>query len=159
MTTPTPGVTFNHVTVENALRVVRPVAGANVHVALYRLIRFVALEDMLGPGAASTVYLAGKKLAHDLGIRKIDAFVELCELLNISRVEMPVQNDDLVHVDVHECAACAGMETVGRMLCHFEGGLIAGVFEGIYQWRTRATEVSCIGGRGDQTCGFDLTFR
>ena len=70
--------------------------------------------------------------------------------------EVPVIAETRIHVDVYECVTCAGLATVGRPLCHFEGGLIAGVVEGIVKKRTRAHEVTCIGGLGDKACGFDL---
>jgi predicted hydrocarbon binding protein len=54
---------------------------------------------------------------------------------------------------------CSGLSPVGRTLCHFEGGLIAGVVETILGKPVQAKEVSCIGGLGDSTCGFDLQVR
>jgi predicted hydrocarbon binding protein len=45
---------------------------------------------------------------------------------------------------------------VGRKLCSFEGGLIAGVMESIVKKPVTATEVTCIGGLGHKTCGFDV---
>jgi hypothetical protein len=48
------------------------------------------------------------------------------------------------------------MTPVGRVLCHFEGGLIAGAVGSILKKDVQAREVSCIGGLGDATCGFDL---
>jgi hypothetical protein len=33
------------------------------------------------------------------------------------------------------------------------------VVEGIVKRRTRAQEVTCIGGLGDKSCGFELNFR
>lgn len=142
--------------VENALRIVRPTLGDNVGVALYRLLRLVALEDIIGRGAAATSYVAGKKLGGSLGLTTLDQFLELCTSLKIGVIDVPVLTSSRVHVDVYECITCSGMETVGRTLCHFEGGLIAGVVEGVLGQRTRAKEVTCIGGLGDEACGFDL---
>ena len=61
-----------------------------------------------------------------------------------------------IHVDVFECVTCSGMATVGRTLCHFEGGLIAGAVETILKKKSRALEITCIGGLGDDACGFDI---
>ena len=127
--------------------------------ALYRLLRLVALEDIIGRGAAGTAYVAGKKLGLNLGMTKLEDFLGLCHSLKIGVIEVPVLTPDRVHVDVYECITCAGLETVGRPLCHFEGGLIAGAVETILKKRTRAIEVTCIGGLGDRACGFDLVFK
>jgi len=61
-----------------------------------------------------------------------------------------------LYVDVYECVTCAGLTPVGRKLCSFEGGLIAGVMESIVKKPVTATEVTCIGGLGHKTCGFDV---
>ena len=150
---------YKNVDVANALKVVRPTLGDNAGIALYRLLRLVALEDIIGRGAAGTAYLAGKKLGHSLGLTSLDAFLTLCHDLKIGIIEVPVLTESRIHVDVYECVTCSGLSTVGRPLCHFEGGLIAGVVEGVLKRRTRAIETTCIGGLGDQSCGFDLEFR
>jgi predicted hydrocarbon binding protein len=150
---------FSFVGVENALRIERPSLGNDAGIALYRLLRLVALEDIIGRGASGTAYLAGKKLGLNLGLTSLDAFLELCHGLKVGVIEVPVLTDSLIHVDVYECVTCSGLKPVGRVLCHFEGGLIAGAVEAITHKRTRALETTCIGGLGHQACGFDLELR
>ena len=144
------------VDVHNALNVIRPTLGDTAGVALYRLLRLVALEDIIGRGAAGTAYVAGKKLGNSLGLTSLEAFLELCTALKIGVIEVPVLTESRIHVDVYECITCAGLATVGRVLCHFEGGLIAGVVETVVKKRARAREVTCIGGLGHDACGFDI---
>ncbi len=138
------------VDVGNALRVLRPTLGDTAGVALYRLLRLVALEDIIGRGAAGTAYVAGKKLGNTLQLPSLEAFLELCTTLKIGVIEVPVLTESRIHVDVYECITCAGLATVGRVLCHFEGGLIAGAVEANTRKRTRALETTCIGGLGHQ---------
>lgn len=144
------------VTVENALKVDREKLGNNVPVALFRLVRLVAFEEILGRGAAGPAYVAGKRLGKALGLPDLAAFLKLCEDLNIGRIKVPKQDADALYVDVYECVTCAGLSPVGRKLCSFEGGLIAGVTESIVKKPVTATEVTCIGGLGHETCGFDV---
>lgn len=144
------------VAIHNALQVHRPEVGDMAGVGLYRLLRLVALEDVLGTGASAITYYAGKKLGKELKIKKVDDFLALCEQLRIGQVSVPVMTSERIHVDVHECVTCAGMSPVGRALCHFEGGLIAGVIEGIVGKNVQAQEVTCMGGFGDPACGFEL---
>jgi uncharacterized protein len=148
-----------NVDVGNALNILRPTLGNDAGIALYRLLRLVALEDIMGRGAAGTAYVAGKKLGLQLGLPKLEDFLDLCKTLKVGVIEVPVIADTRIHVDVYECVTCSGLKTVGRPLCQFEGGLIAGVVESILKKRTRAHEVTCIGGLGDNACGFDLELK
>ena len=143
----------------NALKVDRPELGDQTGVGLYRLLRLVAMEDIMGPGASAISYYAGKKLGLELNLNTLDEFLELCKELKIGIIEVPVMTDTHIHVDVYECVTCSGMETVGRPICHFEGGLIAGVVEGITGKSVQAKEVTCIGGLGDDSCGFNLEIK
>lgn len=144
------------VDISNVLRIKRTTLGPEASIGLYRLLRLVALEDIIGRGAGSTAYLAGKKLGVNLGLAKLDDFLKLCADMKIGVIKVPVLTENKIHVDVHECVTCDGMVPVGRILCHFEGGLIAGAVETILKKKVRAQEVTCIGGLGSNTCGFDL---
>src|SRR5262249_38113774 len=150
---------FTNVDVANALRVSRPSLGDNAGVALYRLLRLVALEDIIGRGAAGTAYVAGKKLGLSLGLTKLEAFLELCAALKIGVIKVPELTHARIRVDVYECVTCSGLQRVGRVLCHFEGGLVAGAVESILKRRARAHETTCIGGLGDDACGFDIDLK
>jgi predicted hydrocarbon binding protein len=146
----------NRVDVANALSVLRPTLGDTAGVALYRLLRLVALEEIIGRGAAGTAYVAGKKLGNSLGLTKLDQFLELCTSLKVGIIQVPVLTESRIYVDVYECVTCSGMRTVGRTLCHFEAGLIAGVIETVVKKRARAREVTCIGGLGHDSCGVEV---
>lgn len=147
---------YQSVDVSNALKIVRPTFGDNAGVALYRLLRLVALEDIIGRGAAGTAYIAGKKLGTSLGLAKLDDLLELCASLKIGIIKVPVATAHHVRIEVYECVTCSGMAPVGRTLCHFEGGLVAGALTTIFKQKIRAVETSCIGGLGDDACGFDI---
>jgi predicted hydrocarbon binding protein len=144
------------VDVANAISVLRPTLGNDAGVALYRLLRLVALEDIIGRGAAGTAYVAGKKLGNSLNLPTLDAFLELCNSLKIGVIEVPILTDNRILVDVYECITCSGMRPVGRTLCHFEAGLIAGVVETVVKKRAKAKEVTCIGGLGHDSCGVEV---
>ncbi len=142
--------------VGNALSILRPTLGNDAGIGLYRLLRLVALEDIIGRGAPGLAYIAGKKLGVGLKLASLEDFLGLCATLKIGIIKVPTLTATRAHVDVYECVTCSGMTPVGRALCSFEGGLIAGVVEGVTSKRTRAREVTCIGGLGHDACGFDL---
>lgn len=150
------GRATQRVDVTNALSVVRPTLGDQAGVGLYRLLRLVALEDIIGRGAGGTAYVAGKRLGASLGITDLEQFLALTKNLRIGIIQVPVLTQTRMRVDVYECVTCSGLAPVGRTLCHFEGGLIAGVVEKVVKKHARAREVTCIGGLGHDACGFEL---
>ncbi len=144
------------VDVANALSIIRPKLGDKAGVALYRLLRLVALEDIIGRGAGATAYVAGKKLGQSLGITKLDNFLQLCSSISLGVVKVPVLTSSRIYVDVYECVTCSGMRTVGRPLCQFEAGIVAGVVQTIVGKTAKAKEVTCIGGLGHDSCGVEV---
>ncbi len=151
---------YKNVDVGNALRVVRPTLGDNAGIALYRLLRLVALEDIIGRGAAGTAYLAGKKLGHSLGLTKLEDFLALCHDLKIGIIKVPVLTD-IAHprrrlrVRDLQRAADRGTSAVpvrGRPDRRRGRGHRQAA-------HPRHREVTCIGGLGDEACGFELEFR
>lgn len=142
--------------IANALSIIRPTLGDRAGVALYRLLRLVALEDIIGRGAGATAYVAGKKLGQNLGITKLDDFLALCKAISLGNVEVPVLTANRIYVDVYECVTCSGMRPVGRTLCQFEAGIVAGVVQSVTGKPTKAKEMTCIGGLGHDSCGVEV---
>jgi hypothetical protein len=142
--------------IANALSIVRPQLGDRAGVALYRLLRLVALEDIIGRGAGATAYVAGKKLGQNLGLTKLDDFLALCHAISLGVVKVPVMTASRIYVDVYECVTCAGMAPVGRTLCQFEAGLVAGAVQAITGKQAKAKEMTCIGGLGHDSCGVEV---
>ncbi len=142
--------------IPNALSILRPKLGDKAGVALYRLLRLVALEDIIGRGAGATAYVAGKKLGVALGITQLDNFLQLCSSISLGIVRVPVLTSSRVYVDVFECVTCSGMRPVGRTLCQFEAGIVAGVVQTIVGKPAKAKEITCIGGLGHESCGVEV---
>jgi predicted hydrocarbon binding protein len=142
--------------ISNALSILRPKLGDNAGVALYRLLRLVALEDIIGRGAGATAYVAGKKLGQSLGLTKLEDFLELCRAISLGIIQVPVLTANRIYVDVYECVTCSGMAPVGRTLCQFEAGIVAGVVQSITGKTAKAKELTCIGGLGHESCGVEV---
>ena len=140
--------------IANALSIIRPKLGDQAGVALYRLLRLVALEDIIGRGAGATAYVAGKKLGQNLGITKLAQFLELCSAISLGIVQVPVLTANRIYVDVYECVTCAGMAPVGRTLCQFEAGIVAGVVQAIVGSRRRRRDD--VHRRLGPTCGVEV---
>jgi uncharacterized protein len=152
----TGGASAKRIDISNALSILRPKLGDRAGVALYRLLRLVALEDIIGRGAGATAYVAGKKLGVNLGITKLEDFLALCSAISLGVVQVPVLTNSRIYVDVYECVTCSGMAPVGRTLCQFEAGIVAGVVQSVTGKATRAKEMTCIGGLGHDSCGVEV---
>jgi len=69
-----------NVDVANALNIVRPTLGNDAGVALYRLLRLVALEDIMGRGARALPTFGGEKIGLSWA-SELSIFWILCKAL------------------------------------------------------------------------------
>jgi predicted hydrocarbon binding protein len=142
----------------SALRVMRPSLGADAGVGLYRLLRLAAFDTMSGAEAVAAARAAGEKIGRSLGIGTLDELLALCRSLKLGVVEVSAADESSVHIMVRECVACAGAHESGQVMCHFEGGLLAGAVASIAKRPVRVRETACQGGCGDDACRFELSF-
>jgi predicted hydrocarbon binding protein len=70
-------------------------------------------------------------------------------ILQLSQYE----KDKLMTVQVNECAECFGLPKIGKALCHYVGGDLAGSMESILGRRVGFAESKCLA-NGDQVCEF-----
>ena len=64
----------------------------------------------------------------------------------------PVEvSQDNIIVQLDECITCAGMDSIGKRICHFEVGLVAGVVEVFLERKVPAEETKC-NANGEGTC-------
>lgn len=131
------------------------------YVMNFRLVRHSELDRIVGVAAANTLwYNAGKTLgilAVEKGlIRSLDDFLDFVVKQRIGLVEVYKESSNKARIHVYECISCAGIPNIGRPVCHFEGGLIAGVLTKLVG-RCKAVETHCWG-TGYSFCGFDVIF-
>ncbi|MDI9623587.1 MAG: hypothetical protein QFX38_01690 [Methanothermobacter sp.] len=131
-------------------KIERPTIGRFVDVEFFRMIRFLPVE-MLGERVDGLIYNGAKAATTDMKIN-LDRIVAFFKEKKIGRVT--ILNTDPVRVKVDECVTCSGLPSVGRPLCHFEGGLLAGLFGSALGDDIDLKEVKCWG-LGDKTCLFE----
>ena len=142
--------------------------GPLVPIRLFQVLRMVALgsnvEEMLGDGAPALVYQSGQGLGQVLGqmvIGQTDKNFEdyvgqieqLCRRLSIGLL-VPETIDikaGVFELRVDECVSCAGIHGVTAPICHFEAGMVGGIFKSFYNQPVKATETKCHA-LGDDTC-------
>jgi predicted hydrocarbon binding protein len=122
--------------------------------------RTLALSiQWISVGYASALYFAGKKLgtsiiAKEIGGKTIEeVLAEIGKLINtigIGKFNVVEVGNGKCRVRIDQSATAYGMKPVGKPVCFFESGLIAGVLEGKIGKKVTVNEVLC-GGLGDTT--------
>lgn len=149
----------------------RPSLGGTVPVALFRALRVDGMMKGLDAaiGDASTlVYSAGRTVGAPVGKSiaeqangDLNAFlggvVDVAQALGIGVISLVPGSltDKGMTLRVDECVTCAGAESIGKKICHFEGGFIASVVEGFTGSSAIATETLC-NANGDDACVFHV---
>ena len=73
----------------------------------------------------------------------------------IGTIEIKEHSNKKIVIDVKECISCSGISPTGKPMCYFEGGLIAGALERIFNKQVKVRETKCIGGFKDEFCRFE----
>jgi predicted hydrocarbon binding protein len=152
----------------------RKVLGEMVPVQLFRALRLVGvmegMKEIAGRGANAIIYRGGRNLGlnigksisdqltvpHDLN-SYLSGVINTCQHLGIGLLSTAGGSFDngKVYLQVDECVSCAGMPDVGEVVCHFEGGMIAGIIENFIHKQIRCKEIKCWG-KGDGLCLFEV---
>lgn len=150
--------------IEEVARTNRPVLGNDIPILVFRVFRHFSagyVEEVLGRGAAVVFQNGGRDLGREAGSmlfqKAPDATAylrEVCQFVRDSRIGIlqPRQLDDkLLVVDLDECITCAGMNNIGKRICQFEVGFVAGVAEVLIKRKPKAYETKC-NANGESTC-------
>lgn len=132
-------------------RIERPTIGRFIDVEFFRIIRFLPME-MLGERVDGLIYAGAKDAAADMEVDSIDEVVTFFREKGVGK--LTILSTDPLEARLDECATCSGLPSVGRPLCHFEGGLLAGFLESVLGDNIDLKEVKCWG-LGDKTCLFE----
>lgn len=153
----------------------RPTLGSTVPLEIFRALRVVGvmegLDGTLGKDSSALVYDGGKhygvglgkvvieKTGRDLGHYVKGVADELKRLgvglLYVTELRL---DDGFIRLKVDECITCAGMPNIGKAICHFEAGCVAGILEvflaGAKKCLVKETKCWAL---GHQTCEFEVS--
>lgn len=140
----------------------RPILGNDIPILVFRVFRHFSagyVEEVLGRGAAVVFQNGGRDLGREAGtmLYKPDPteyLKEVCQFVRDSRIGIlqPREvSDKLLVVDLDECITCAGMTPIGKRICQFEVGFVAGVAEVLIKRKPKAYETKC-NANGEGTC-------
>ncbi|MFN7066062.1 MAG: V4R domain-containing protein, partial [Aquificaceae bacterium] len=69
---------------------------------------------------------------------------------------IPVElNQEGMVLQLDECITCAGMHNIGKKICQFETGMVAGIVESHLNKRVKAHESKC-NANGDGICEVEV---
>ncbi|MDI6818816.1 MAG: hypothetical protein QMC87_05645 [Methanothermobacter thermautotrophicus] len=135
------------------------------YVASFRMGHF-NIPDIISGSAAGVSYIGGLNLGKALiseGLAEdIHSLAELMldQKLGILDIVSEWEDDGYLRMDVrvYECIECAGLPNIGRPICFFEAGIIAGALSEILGCDVDAYERRCWT-NGYSFCQFDVRAR
>ncbi|SNZ16696.1 V4R domain-containing protein [Hydrogenobacter hydrogenophilus] len=149
--------------IEMVSQIRRPHLGEDVSVLVFRAFRVfmgIYLDDVLGHKGAITLFQnAGRELGKEVGEKlkeeSLEAYLgKVIDFVKDARIGIlvPVDvNRERLVVALDECITCAGMPNIGKRICHFEAGFVAGIVETYTNKKVRAYETKC-NAHGENIC-------
>ena len=137
---------------EDLVEAYRPTLGRETDLSLYRILKYSMLH-FLGITGKSKLYSAGKYFGEHSDIESFEELMQFFEEYKIGILEiiegMPLR------LRVYECVDCAGLPNIGKKVCCFEAGILAGVLKNIFNKDVHVVEVKCYAS-GDDCCEFEV---
>jgi uncharacterized protein len=148
--------------IEDVAKTNRPVLGADIPLLVFRVFRHFSaqyVEEVMGRGAAVVFQNGGRDLGRETGTMLYkpdpqDYLREICNFVRDQRIGILRPRElsaELLVVDLDECITCAGMDNIGKRICQFEVGFVAGVAEVLIKRKPKAYETKC-NANGEGTC-------
>ena len=149
----------------------RPEVGSEIPILVFRAFRHFTADyvtKMLGKGAMLVFQNAGRDLGREAGemlkkptleeyLAAVTKFVRDTKMGILKAHEI---REERMVLGLDECITCAGMPNIGKRICHFEVGFVAGVVEVFAGVKVRAFETKCnANGEGICEVTVDLTQR
>lgn len=155
--------------IEEISQIHRPEVGTDIPLLIFRAFRHFTADyvtKMLGKGANVVFQNSGRDLGREAGamLKKptleeyLQAVVEFVRQQRIGLLRASEISDERMVLGLDECITCAGMGNIGKRICHFETGFVAGVVEAFAGVKVRAFETKCnANGEGICEVTVDLT--
>lgn len=151
--------------IEEVAKTDRPQLGNDIPLLIFRVFRHYSagyVEEVLGRGAAVVFQNGGRELGKETGTMlfknaggNTDAYIrEVCQFVFDSKIGVLVPREfssERLVVDLDECITCAGMDSIGKRICQFEVGFVAGIAEVLIKRKPKAYETKC-NANGEGTC-------
>lgn len=101
-------------------------------------------------------YNTAKNVGRNLNVTDYNSLSEKITALGIGQIVMTNMSDEKIVFRLDDCFTCSEMENIGKPLCYFEAGILAGAVSTISKQDMDAVEVRC-NALGDNYCEFEVT--
>ena len=153
-------------TIELIAQTDRPKMGEDIPLLVFRAFRHFSanyVRQMIGRGADLVFQNSGRDFGKEVGamLKKptldeyLQEVVRFVADLKVGKLEAREISEERMILALDECITCAGMENIGKRICHFEVGFVAGVVEAFVGSRVRAFESKC-NANGEGICEVTL---
>ena len=150
----------------------RPDVGTDIPIVIFRAFRHFSADyvaKMLGDKGAALVFQnSGRDLGREAGASMMSkdlneylaAVTQFVYDMKLGKLRAEEISNERMIFGLDECITCAGMPNIGKRICHFEVGLVAGIVEAFAGVKVRAFESKCnANGEGICEVTVDLTQR
>ncbi|MBC2581118.1 sigma 54-interacting transcriptional regulator [Clostridium sp. DJ247] len=101
-------------------------------------------------------YNTAKNIGSKLNITDYDILSEKITELGIGQIRITYISDEKILIRLYKCFTCSNMEYIGKPVCYFEAGILAGAISTITNQDMDAAEVKC-NSLGNDFCEFEVT--
>lgn len=101
-------------------------------------------------------YNTAKNVGRSLNVTDYNSLSEKIMELGIGQIVITNMSDEKIVFRLDDCFTCSDMENIGKPLCYFEAGILAGAVSTISKQDMDAVEVKC-NALGDAYCEFEVT--
>ncbi|WP_303870281.1 sigma 54-interacting transcriptional regulator [Acetobacterium wieringae] len=101
-------------------------------------------------------YNTAKNVGRSLNVTDYNSLAEKIMALGIGQIVMTNMSDNKIVFRLYDCFTCSEMENIGKPVCYFEAGILAGAVSTISNQDMDAIEVRC-NALGDDYCEFEIT--
>lgn len=146
------------------LKTARPTLGPTCHVNLYRMMVHLGLYEQMGENAKNVLYKMGSRVGGryvgsviaDLSTPEL-AFEELSRIFKENGIGIlsvsEASGDEIARIHLEESVTASGFPNIGKKVCHFEAGFIAGYYTKFFGKEVQVKEEECWA-NGDDDCEF-----
>jgi predicted hydrocarbon binding protein len=140
----------------------RPIMGEAIPLIVFRAFRHFSsdyVEEIMGRGVNVVFQNGGRELGKEVGANLyqsdindyLGGVIQWVADAKIGVLKPAELSESRLVVQLDECITCAGMDPIGKRICHFEVGLVAGVVEAYLKRKVPAEETQC-NANGESTC-------
>lgn len=142
-------------TVGDIKTVDRPSFQREIPLSTFRLLRLFGFTEVFGESSGPVLYMAGKSLGSKLQATTIDELLEQLYDLKIGLPKLREFDGDKGILRVYECMTCYGLPDIGKLICDFECGVVAGGLAKVTGRKANGMQKSGWT-KGDKFCDFQF---